>query len=325
MDLFQGNELASLAVPTFEDLAQSVSRVSCEELHSTDRGICPLTKLLQLLKGAGMPFVHDRDETAVKSSPSGVTFCLGQLDGKSSIGVLLSTCLICTLYHGNCRFNSRELKSVNPRTTRVRQREHPHHQQRAKSRERLFSQTILNSTDTMPPHLPLASRSLLTSTTTTPLLHRALVPLCQKPPTPAHLQVRHATLIRRPIRPYTFTQLITLSDGSTAMTRTTSPAAVYKSLKDTRNHPMWNPSSQKLANIEEDEAGRLRSFRRRFGRGWDADARDADGDEGDGEGVDAMMDLIGGYEATGVGDGISRGIEAGKTSDAGKAAKGGRR
>ena len=34
---------------------------------------------------------------------------------------------------------------------------------------------------------------------------------------------------------------------------------------------MWNPSSQKLMNVEEDEAGKLRAFRERFGRGWDAE------------------------------------------------------
>ncbi|KAB8532586.1 hypothetical protein FH972_025531 [Carpinus fangiana] len=32
-----------------------------------------------------------------------------------------------------------------------------------------------------------------------------------------------------------------------------------------------------MANVEEDEAGRLRAFRRRFGRGWDA--RSAEGEE----------------------------------------------
>ncbi|EER24276.1 hypothetical protein D8B26_005502 [Coccidioides posadasii str. Silveira] len=83
-------------------------------------------------------------------------------------------------------------------------------------------------------------------------------------------QCRHATLLRRPKRPYTFTQLITLSDGSTYTHRTTSPQAVYRSTRDTRNAPLWNPSSEKLLNIEEDEAGRLRAFRNRFGRGWDA-------------------------------------------------------
>ena len=84
-------------------------------------------------------------------------------------------------------------------------------------------------------------------------------------------QLRHASLLRRPKRPYTFTQLITLSDGSTFTHRTTSPAPIYRSTKDTKNSPLWNPSSQKLLNIEEDEAGRLKRFRGRFGRGWDAE------------------------------------------------------
>ena len=85
-------------------------------------------------------------------------------------------------------------------------------------------------------------------------------------------QCRHASLLRRPKRPYTFTQLITLSDGSSFVHRTTSPASVYKSNKDARNNPLWNPSLTKLLNVEEDEAGRLRKFRARFGRGWDAEA-----------------------------------------------------
>ncbi|KAI9375996.1 hypothetical protein BJX61DRAFT_25636 [Aspergillus egyptiacus] len=83
-------------------------------------------------------------------------------------------------------------------------------------------------------------------------------------------QCRHATLLRRPKRPYTFTQLVTLSDGSAFLQRTTSPVSVYRSTKDTRNSLMWNPSSSKLANLEEDEAGRLAAFRARFGRGFDA-------------------------------------------------------
>lgn len=89
-------------------------------------------------------------------------------------------------------------------------------------------------------------------------------------------QVRHATLIRRPKRPYTFTQLITLSDGSTFLHRTTSPQPIYKTTKDTKNTALWNPSSQKLLNVEEDEAGKLRRFRQRFGRGFDVDAADAE-------------------------------------------------
>ncbi|KAF2018433.1 hypothetical protein BU24DRAFT_344227 [Aaosphaeria arxii CBS 175.79] len=101
-------------------------------------------------------------------------------------------------------------------------------------------------------------------------------------------QVRHATLLRRPKRPYTFTQLITLSDGSTFVHRTTSPAPVYKSTKDIKNTPLWNPSSQKLLNIEEDEAGKLAAFRSKFGRGWDAESSGSAGDKGS----DHLLDLI---------------------------------
>lgn len=68
-----------------------------------------------------------------------------------------------------------------------------------------------------------------------------------------------------------------------------------------------------LKNIEQDEAGRLRAFRNRFGRGWDLDAPEEDssssasgssgleGKGGDGDGYDSLMDLISGsasvYEA----------------------------
>ncbi|KAF2716196.1 hypothetical protein K431DRAFT_279461 [Polychaeton citri CBS 116435] len=85
-------------------------------------------------------------------------------------------------------------------------------------------------------------------------------------------QTRHASLIRRPKRPYTFTQLIQLSDGSTFTQRTTSPLPIYRTTKDTKNNPLWNPSSQKLLNVESDEAGRLKKFRGRFGRGFDSEA-----------------------------------------------------
>lgn len=139
----------------------------------------------------------------------------------------------------------------------------------------------------------------------------------KKRPQPASLSTpglpytpcRHATLLRRPLRPYTFTQLITLSDGSVTVTRTTSPQPVYRSAKDTRNHPLWNPSSQKLAGREEDEAGRLRAFRKRFGRGWDAeatsssedaeegDAAEEDASDGDAQSEDGLMDLISGFQS----------------------------
>jgi len=65
---------------------------------------------------------------------------------------------------------------------------------------------------------------------------------------------------------------------------------------------MWQPSMSSLRNVEEDEAGRLRAFRVKFGRGWDADTTGseeaADGVAGhDGaEGAeDSLMDLISGY------------------------------
>ncbi|GAM83220.1 hypothetical protein ANO11243_012060 [Dothideomycetidae sp. 11243] len=128
--------------------------------------------------------------------------------------------------------------------------------------------------------------------------------------TPCQTQIRHATLIRRPKRPYTFTQLVTLTDGSTFLQRTTSPAPLYRTAKDVRNSPLWNPSSQKLANIEEDEAGRLARFRERFGRGWDAENTQALDDEADAAEAErrrededeqgGLLDLLSaGYEAGG--------------------------
>ncbi|KAI0197155.1 hypothetical protein EV127DRAFT_4133 [Xylaria flabelliformis] len=88
----------------------------------------------------------------------------------------------------------------------------------------------------------------------------------------SHTPSRAATLIRRPKRPYSFTQLVQLSDGSTFTIRTSSPLGLYKSTKDTRNHALWNPSEKSLQNVEVDEAGKLAAFRGRFGRGWDAAA-----------------------------------------------------
>jgi Ribosomal protein L31 len=132
------------------------------------------------------------------------------------------------------------------------------------------------------------------------LRHTASLP--SRPLTQSTQQVRHASLLRRPRRPYTFTQLITLSDGSAFLARTTSPLPVLRCTKDIRNHPLWNPSSQKLLNVEEDEAGRLRTFRGRFGRGWDAETtRDAaaNGEERsespDDQQEESLLDLITGF------------------------------
>jgi len=151
-------------------------------------------------------------------------------------------------------------------------------------------------------------------------LRRASLPPSSIPQT----QCRHATLIRRPKRPYTFTQLVTLSDGSTYTHRTTSPAPIYKSRKDTRNTPLWNPSSQKLLNMETDEAGKLRAFREKFGRGWDAsrpqdkEVEREDGEEGEGEPKggreveDNLMDLISGYGQDAEKKGEAKGVTEGR-------------
>lgn len=144
-----------------------------------------------------------------------------------------------------------------------------------------------------PPQLPKSSRATTHRThryhhfpapakMTTPISGASIRPQCLRKTFSCSPQVAskrnfshspslNATLLRRPKRPYTFTQLVTLSDGSTFIHRTTSPMPVYKSNKDMRNTMMWNPSSQKLLNVEEDEAGRLRAFRERFGRGWDSE------------------------------------------------------
>lgn len=49
---------------------------------------------------------------------------------------------------------------------------------------------------------------------------------------------------------------------------------LYRATRDTRNVPLWNPSSPKLVNFELDEAGRLAAFRAKFGRMWDANSPD---------------------------------------------------
>ncbi|WYZ46552.1 hypothetical protein EsH8_IX_000777 [Colletotrichum jinshuiense] len=126
----------------------------------------------------------------------------------------------------------------------------------------------------LPTHLPrptslLAHRpSLLpsrTTATTSPSPYNSSTPSS----TPSFVQSRAATFVPRPRRPYTFTQLIQLSDGSTYTVRSTSPAPLVRSAKDTRNHALWQPSDKSLKNVEVDEAGKLAAFRERFGRGFD--------------------------------------------------------
>ena len=64
-----------------------------------------------------------------------------------------------------------------------------------------------------------------------------------------------------------------------------------------RNSQLWNPTSQQLMNVEADEAGRLRAFREKFGRGWDAKSSQEADSEGDLEleDDDNLLDLISGY------------------------------
>jgi hypothetical protein len=78
-----------------------------------------------------------------------------------------------------------------------------------------------------------------------------------------------------------------------------------------------------LRNVEEDEAGRLRAFRMRFGRGWDAEA-DPDSSESStsdsaGAQEESLMDLISGFGGEGQGMESERGVggeaEKGKGGD----------
>ncbi|KAK6361172.1 hypothetical protein TWF730_004916 [Orbilia blumenaviensis] len=100
-------------------------------------------------------------------------------------------------------------------------------------------------------------------------------------------QHRTATEIRRPDRRYQFEQIVILSDGSSYKQLTSSPQGVFRSNKDVRNHILWNPTSESLANVEEDEAGRLKKFREKFGTGFDA-ARAIAEEAGDADAVKNM-------------------------------------
>ncbi|CAG8514048.1 hypothetical protein C2G38_2111572 [Gigaspora rosea] len=64
-------------------------------------------------------------------------------------------------------------------------------------------------------------------------------------------------------RPELFTQRIILSNGATYTIRTTSPKSLIKLIKDTRNHPLWNPTTQ--YDSLDDESGQLSKFTKKFG------------------------------------------------------------
>jgi ribosomal protein L31 len=61
--------------------------------------------------------------------------------------------------------------------------------------------------------------------------------------------------------PYTFSQTVVHSDGSSFTLRTTSPKPLLVLTKDTRNHPLWNPSMKVVI----EQTGELTKFAQRFG------------------------------------------------------------
>lgn len=158
----------------------------------------------------------------------------------------------------------------------------------------------------------LLSRSLPSSTSALLSTSRPTASRIIAARQPTTQQVRHATEVVRPKRPYTFTQIVQLSDGSTYTTRSTAPVPVLKSTKDTRNHLTWQPSESSLKNVEVDEAGKLASFRGRFGSMYDLadepeaeaadasaakkgkDAKDA-GKQDEGSSMDNLSDLMATY------------------------------
>lgn len=86
--------------------------------------------------------------------------------------------------------------------------------------------------------------------------------------------------------------------------------------------------------MEADEAGRLRAFREKFGRGWDAskaaekDLEGAEVEEGGeeevGVGDDNLMDLISGFGQEGEGRAQATEVKEGKKKKSGKGKGGGK-
>lgn len=163
---------------------------------------------------------------------------------------------------------------IQPTTSSYFQAHSQRHRETQRSHQSIQQQVETNHQNRTMAKLPTAllPRSLPSSTTpsllaSTPHRPTARIPL--RPRHQSHQQVRHATEIARPKRPFTWTQIVQLSDGSTYTTRTTSPVPVYRSTKDTRNHLTWQPSERTLQNVEVDEAGKLASFRGRFGDAYE--------------------------------------------------------
>ncbi|KAI8968019.1 hypothetical protein BDF20DRAFT_898410 [Mycotypha africana] len=77
----------------------------------------------------------------------------------------------------------------------------------------------------------------------------------------SQLQIRRLTTQAKPEK---FLQTVVLSNGATFTLRTTSPVRHQLRLtKDTRNHPLWNPTLLKEGLTDESE--QLNKFQKRFG------------------------------------------------------------
>lgn len=129
----------------------------------------------------------------------------------------------------------------------------------------IFNKFAHPTSETQPPYRLTRTHKTLTMA---PRL-TALSPLGSLVSTPIAPLSRGAKLIARPKRPSLLPQLVILSDGSSFTQLTTSPRGIYRTQKDSRNHPLWNPALDRLKNVEEDEAGRLKAFRDKFGTDFD--------------------------------------------------------
>ncbi|KAI8987030.1 hypothetical protein BDB01DRAFT_784324 [Pilobolus umbonatus] len=102
---------------------------------------------------------------------------------------------------------------------------------------------------------------------------------------PTQLQTRYASSVTT--KPENFLQTVVLSNGATYTLRTTSPTrSSIRLTKDTRNHPLWNPSMLKEGVTDESE--QLSKFQKRFG---DLDLGDISWIESD-EAVSAQMKKV---------------------------------
>ncbi|KAI8607425.1 hypothetical protein BC830DRAFT_1175333 [Chytriomyces sp. MP71] len=71
--------------------------------------------------------------------------------------------------------------------------------------------------------------------------------------------MRRTTALAAP--PHFFVQRVVHSDGSSFHAKVTTPKAILRLTKDTRNHLLWNPSN----NMVDDRGGDLARFASRFG------------------------------------------------------------